>query len=401
MQAQLKRITFWSVLGLLLLAGLAVAFWPRAMVVDMAEIRQARLAETVTEEGITRVKDIYTLSAPVAGRLLRVEAEVGDFVVAGETVIAQIEPIDPVFLDSRSEAQAQASISAAESAEKLAQAEVDQAQAELDFANTEFSRARQLIHDGTISTRELDQAERLYRTRKAALATALAGLQVRSFELERARALLLSPRDTQKTHGMCECIPLRAPVDGRILRVIQESEGVVAAGSPLIEIGNPAEIEIVTDLLSTEAVKVEAGQLVEVSGWGGNDVLTGRVRLVEPFGFTKVSALGIEEQRVNVIIDFTSAAEDWQRLAHGYQVEVHIILWEDDSVLTLPLTAMFRSGEDWAVYAVQSGRAELRPVKIGHRSGAAAQIIDGLQPGDRVILHPSNQVEDGSRVAAR
>ena len=401
MKAQHKRGLFWSVMGLLLVAGLMMAFWPRALVVDIAEIGSGPLASTVTEEGITRVKDIYTLSSPVDGRLQRIEAEAGDPVVAGETVIAQIEPIDPSFLDPRSEAQAQASVRAAESAEGLAKAEVEQAQAELDFAVTELERARQLISESTISRRELDNAERLYRTRKAALATALAALQVRSFELERAKALLLSPRDTQAQHGVCECIPIRAPVDGRVLRKIQESEGVVSAGAPLVEIGNPEQLEIVADLLSTDAVKVEAGQDVEISGWGGEGPLQGRVRIVEPFGFTKISALGIEEQRVNVIIDFTSDTRDWQRLAHGYQVEVHVILWRSKSVLSVPLTALFRSGRDWAVYVVEDGRAVLRTLKLGHRSAVAAEVLDGLTAGDRVILHPSNQVDDGIRVAPR
>jgi HlyD family secretion protein len=401
MGANQRRILLWAVIGGCVLVGLFVAFRPQAVPVDIGTIERGELIVSVDEEGETQVRDVYVLSAPVAGRMLRIEAEAGDEVVANETVIANIEPVDPTFLDFRSEAQAQAAVRSAESAKALAQAEVDQAQAELDFADAELKRARELINDNTISQRELDEAERRQKTAKAAIATALANLQVKMFEVERAKAELLSPAELRERIGDCECIPITAPVNGVILRVLQESEGVVTAGQPLLEIGDSADLEIKVDLLSADAVKVAPGQRVIVRGWGGDKPLEGRVRRVEPFGFTKVSALGIEEQRVNVIIDFTSEREQWARLGHGYQVDLQIVLWEDPNVIHLPLTALFRNGNDWAVFVDANGMAELRVVEVGRRNGIEAEITAGLEDGERVIMHPGNQVMDGVRIAER
>ena len=401
MKANQRRLILWTGLGGAVVLALFIAFRPQAVPVDIEVAASGSLVVTVDEEGETRVRDIFVLSAPVAGRMLRIEAEAGDEVIANETVIAEIEPVDPTFLDFRSEAQAQAAIRAAESARTLAQAEVDQAAAELEFARAEVERARELIVDNTISRRELDDAERNHKTAKAAYATTLAGLQVRNFELERARAELLSPAEVRLKRGDCECVPISAPVDGRVLRVLQESEGVVPAGEPLLEIGDPADLEIVVDLLSADAVRVAAGQRVVIEGWGGETPVAGRVRRVEPFGFTKISALGIEEQRVNVIIDFTSPREQWQRLGHGYQVDLRIVLWEGVDVVKLPLTALFRDGDQWAVFVESGGRAQRRHVEIGRRNGLEAEITGGLEVGERVIMHPSDKVIDGIRVTGR
>ncbi|MFT4583373.1 MAG: HlyD family secretion protein [Gammaproteobacteria bacterium] len=401
MEVQLKRFVVWGSLSALLVIGLAFAFRPRAVIVDTVAVGRSQLIVTVEDEGETRVHDIYVLSAPVAGRMRRIDLHVGDPVVALETVVAEIEPIDPAFLDPRSEAQAQANVHAAESAVVLARAEVDQAQAELKFARLEYDRAEQLIVERTISERERDAAERNFRTRRAALATANAALEVRAFELERARAALLSPTETQASHGACACVVMRAPVDGRILRILQQSERVVAAATPLVEIGNARDLEIVVDLLSSDAVKVLPGQRTIIERWGGTTILEGNVRVVEPFGFTKISALGIEEQRVNVIIDLTSPEKDWERLAHGYQVDVGIVLWEQDDALTIPVLALFRDGAKWAVFVAAEGRAELRHVQIGQRNGLKAEVLDGVGDGERVMLHPSDQVRSGVRIAPR
>jgi HlyD family secretion protein len=401
MKPSQRRLILWAVLGGAVVLALFIAFRPQAVPVDIEVANSGSLVVTVDEEGETRVRDIFVLSAPVAGRMLRIEAEAGDEVIANQTVIAEIEPVDPTFLDFRSEAQAQAAVRAAESAKTLAQAEVDQAAAELEFARAEVERARELIVDNTISQRALDDAERNDKTAKAAYATTLAGLQVRTFELERARAELLSPAEIRLKRGDCECVPISAPVDGRILRVLQESEGVVPAGKPLLEIGDPADLEIVVDLLSADAVKVAAGQRVIIEGWGGDTPVAGRVRRVEPFGFTKISALGIEEQRVNVIIDFTSPREQWARLGHGYQVDLRIVLWEGVDVVKLPLTALFRDGDQWAVFVESGGRAQHRNVKIGRRNGLEAEITGGIQLGEHVVMHPGDKVVDGVRVKTR
>jgi len=190
-------------------------------------------------------------------------------------------------------------------------------------------------------------------------------------------------------------------VDGRILKILHKSEGVVAAGEPLVEIGDPANLEIVADLLSSDAVKVEPGQRVIIDNWGGEETLEGVVERVEPFGFTKVSALGIEEQRVNIIIDFTSPKEKWSRIAHGFQVDVRIVLWEGKDVLKLPLTALFRNGEQWAVFLDNSGIASKREVKIGRRTGLEAEILGGLKPGERIVVHPSDKIAEDVRIEAR
>lgn len=401
MNAGTKRIVFWGVLTALLVTGLVFAFRPQPVIVDLYEVQRGSLVVTIDDEGETRVHDIYRLSAPVTGHMRRIGLHVGDTVEALKTVVAEIEPIDPSFLDPRSEAQAKADIMAAESAEALAGAEVDQAQAELTFARREHARALELIKENTISQRQLDDAERAYRTRRAALRTAKAGLQVRAFELERARATLVSPVETQDNHGACACVAIRAPVDGQILRILQQSEGVVSVGSPLVEIGNSRDLEIEVDLLSSDAVRVVPGQRVIIERWGGDQALEGQVRLVEPFGFTKISALGIEEQRVNVIIDLISPPDDWERLAHGFQVDVRIVLWETDNALTLPLLALFRDGEHWAVFVEAQGKAELRQIGVGRRSSLAIEVIDGVAEGEQVVLHPSDRVQSGVRITKR
>ena len=401
MQASHKRILTWAFIAAVVVVGLVWAFAPRAVVVDLLTVAKGPMTVTVDEEGMTRVHDVFGLSAPVAGRVQRIEAHVGDPVVAHETILARIEPVDPAFLDPRTETQARAAVHAAESALALARAEVEQARAEAEFAEAEYRRARALAKSGTIAEREAENAERGHRTTTAALATAEAALQVRSFELEQARAQLLTPAKSRGRRDGQGWISLRAPRSGRVLRVLNDSERVVAAGEPLVEIGDPADLEIVVDFLSTDAVQIEAGQRVLIERWGSEHVLEGRVRRVEPYGFTKISALGIEEQRVNVVIDFTSPREQWERLAHGYQVEARVVLWQAADVVTVPLTALFRHDDDWALFVDDDGRAVVRRVGVGHRNAIDAEIVEGLQVGERVLLHPSDRIRDGVRIAPR
>jgi HlyD family secretion protein len=221
------------------------------------------------------------------------------------------------------------------------------------------------------------------------------------FELDQARAQLLSPNDTQTPHADCDCVPITAPVSGRVMRIPNSSARVVTAGEALMEIGDPTDLEVVVDFLSADAVLIRPGQAVMIDGWGGAEPLSGRVRVVEPFGFTKVSALGIEEQRVNVTIDFNGPADQREQLGHGYQVEARVVLWEADSALTVPLTALFRAGEDWAVFIERDGRAQARPVRIGQRNGLVAEVLEGLAPGDRVLSHLSDRVTEGGRISKR
>jgi HlyD family secretion protein len=252
-----------------------------------------------------------------------------------------------------------------------------------------------------ISQRDADDAERARRATTAALATAEAALQVRTFELEHARAQLLTPAESRGRRDGQAWIGLRAPRSGRVLRIVNDSERVVAAGELLVEIGDPADLEVIVDFLSTDAVRIDAGQRVLIERWGLNRPLEGRVRRVEPFGFTKVSALGIEEQRVNVVIDFTSPREEWQKLGHGYQVEARVVLWQADDVVTVPLTALFRDGDDWALFVEEGGRAALRRVTVAQRNAIHAEIVEGVVPGERIVLHPSDRVTSGIRIAPR
>jgi HlyD family secretion protein len=395
MNAHWKRILLWSLLGLILLASLIWAFIPKPIPLDLITLQPGEMTVTVDEEGETRVRDVFVLSAPISGRALRIQSEVGDEVKANETLVAEIEPTDSALLDPRSEAQARADIRTAEANLVLAEASVKEAKVELQFARSELKRSKSLRKDAVISERELEAAERTQKTRQATLETAIANRQARQAELERARAQLISPVDERTQHADCQCVSIRAPVDGVILKILHKSEGVVNAGEALVEIGDPADLEIVTDLLSSDAVKVEAGQRVIIDNWGGSHTLEGVVERVEPFGFTKVSALGIEEQRVNVIIDFTSPREAWSRIAHGFQVDTRIVLWEGKDILKLPLTALFRNSNDWAVFVEEDGKASKRNVKLGHRTGLEAEILDGLKLGERIVVHPSDKITEG------
>lgn len=399
MKTILRRLAIWGLLLLLLAAGLIYALRPQPQAVDLATAEVAPLLVTVGDEGEARVRDVYILYAPLGGNLRRIEAEAGDRAVAGETELARIEPATPSFLDVRSEAEQQAAIEAAEAAQQLAEAEVERAAADLSFAAAELSRAQRLIGRGTISERALDEAERAHRVAAANLETAKAALAVRESELRQARSRLLTRQEIAERSGTCECVPVTAPVSGTVLRVIRESAGVVAAGAPLLEIGDPAELEIVVDLLSEDAVRIAPGQKAIVSGWGGPE-LTAEVRRIEPFGRTEISALGIEEQRVDVLLDLVSPQEDWGRLGHGYRVDVGVVLFEGE-VLQVPLGALFRDGESWAVFRAAEGEARLTPVEIGARNDLAAEIRSGLEPGQQVVLYPSDRIADGSSIEVR
>jgi len=372
--AQTRRLLFW--LPMVVLGGLALAwlFRPQPVPVDMATIAEGPIQVTVSDEGETRVKDVFVVSAPLAGLMRRIELKAGDPVTAQKTVVARIAPSDPNFLDVRSEREARAAVRRAE--------------AERDFAVAELRRYRQLAEEGVVSANDRDAAERRAQTAAAAL--------------EEARARLTAPGVTRRRAGPdCDCVDVYSPVSGSVLRVIQESEAVVASGAPLIEIGNPGEMEIVVDLLSTDAVRVEPGQRVLIEAWGGGPPLNGSVRRVEPFGFTKVSALGIEEQRVNVIIDFTDAPDRWARLGHGYRVEPRIVLAEAASVLKVPQAALFREEGKWAVFVAEGGRAALRNVELGLENGLEAQVVSGLGAGEQVVLQPGGRITAGVALKPR
>jgi len=395
-----KNIVLTVIVGALAVTALFWGFSPAPVAVDLVVVKRAPMEVTIKGEGRTQVHDIYTVSAPVSGRIRRIEVHAGDVVVSGETLLASIEPASPQFLDARAEAQAKAIVRAAEAAESLAQAELDRVRAESAFAGTNLKRARELFANKTISELEFDKAEMDAATHAAAVDSARATLKVRRFELETARATLIEPASVANLETSC-CVEVRAPVNGRVLRVLRQSEGVVDRASPLFEVGNPERLEVEVDLLSSDAVRVREGASVVFDGWGGETVIEGRVRRVEPYGFTKISALGIEEQRVNVIIDFTGAPESWTGLGHGFRVEAHIRQWWDGDVLQIPIGSLFRKGESWAVFIDDNGTAKLTEVTIGQTNGRTAQVLDGLEEGVHVISHPSDRVTNGADIVAR
>lgn len=368
--------------------GLIVyAFLPTPVEVDTAAVGRGPLLVTVDREGKTRVRERYVLSAPLAGRVQRLELHPGDPVEAGKTVVAVLEPSDPALLDPRARAEAEARVHAAEEASKLAATNMKQAQAET-------ARARRLGVGRGVSQEELDRAE--HRDRAAAFA-----MRIAEYELEVARAALQRVQPRSPGDDASNRFELRSPITGCVLDVYQESSRAIPVGMELLKVGDPANLECVIDVLSADAVKIARGGKVYLEHWGGDQPLLGRVRLVEPAAFMKVSALGVEEQRVNVLVDFIEPRAKWQALGDGYRVEARIVVWEGDNVLQAPAGAFFRHGKDRAVFRNVQGRARLTAVTVGRTNGLETQVLDGLAEGDVVILHPSDRIRDGVAVAAR
>lgn len=394
MTASRRRITAIAI-GLLGVAGLFWLLRPARIAVDVAEVRRGALRQTVDEEGETRVRQRYTIAAPTTGRLLRIGIDEGQDVAAGATV-AQIEPAP---LDPRDLASARARLEAAEATKRAADAGVRRTEAALEQAKRDAARAERLFQAGTLSTDGREKAKLAEIDAAQAFEAARFAADAALHEVEAARAVLLATGTPRAPGTACAderpCVDVRAPVAGRVLRIFEESERIVAAGMPLVEIGDPASIEIVVDILSTDAVRVSPGARVSIEEWGGEGDLEARVHLVEPSAFTKVSALGVEEQRVNVIAHLASPEP---RLGDRYRVEARIVLWEGEDVIQVPASALFRHGTAWAVFVVDGGRARLREIEVGHLATFDAEIVRGLTVGESVILHPSDRVSDGTRV---
>jgi HlyD family secretion protein len=403
-----SRSGWGALLGFIVLAAAWFA-WPKPVAVDIASVSKGPMEVSIDEEAKTRVRHVYTVSAPVAGKVLRIShplgeqgpsIHVGDQVKAAETVVAIMQPTVPSFLDVRSREELQAMLTAADAAVTLAEAEVSRIEAALEFSRSELRRAEALAKTNAIPERTLEKARFDVRTNEAALASARAQLDVRRSERATVAARLIDPSTPKPDAGKDCCIELRAPVTGVVLKIIQDSEAVVPAGAPLIDIGDPADLEIIADLLSTDAVQVTAGAPVRIDGWGGPPI-NARVTRVDPAGFLKVSALGIEEQRVRTTIDFVDPPETWSRLGHDYRVIVHVTVWKSEQALSIPVGALFRKGDEWAVFAVKDGRARTTVVKIGHRNSRLAEVLSGLAEGDRVVVHPSDRIREGSAVSQR
>ncbi len=396
-----RRLYFWLPALALFALTLIWLFRPLPIAVDLAIVERGPLQVSVSDEGEMRVRDMFVVSASITGLMRRVELEPGDPVVANETIIARLEPSVPMFLDERATAEASAGVDAAAAARSFAEAQLRRAEAEREFAESELKRLKALASRQSISENELDAAARRAKTAVAAVQEAKAALKMRESELHQARARLLNPAQAKRAAKDCDCVLVYSPISGSVLRVLHKSEGVVSAGTPIVEIGDPRSLEVQVDLLSEEAVRVRPGQRALIEGWGGTTRLEGVVQRIEPFGFTKVSALGIEEQRVNVIIDLTSPYEAWRSLGHGYRVEPRIVVWESRDEILAPLAALFRDGDKWAVFISERGRAALRHVDIGQQNGVVAQITSGVVPGERIVLHPNDRISAGVRIEER
>lgn len=394
------RTLFWGGAIVIVVLGLAWAFRPRPQLVDVAEVVRGELVVTVQDEGRARARDVYVLSAPTSGQLVRVEKEPGDHVRAGEPAAMLLPPASS-FLDPRTEEQAQAAVAAAEAAVAAAADRVRQAQADLDLAAAAAMRIETLADEGFASEAARDRARRDLRTAEAAAAAAQADRERAQAELASARAQLSAPAAVQGAAGAT--LSIRAPVSGRVLRVTQESETVLSAGAPIMEIADPADLEIVAEFLSSEAARIAADAPAALHNWGGQpDPLPGRVRRVEPSAFTKVSALGVEEQRVNVIIDLEDPeAAARAGLGDGWRVDAAVEVWRADDVLTAPVSTLFRSDGGWSVFRIEDGRARLGPVEVGQDNGVEAEIVSGLEAGDVLVLYPGEQISDGVRVRSR
>lgn len=386
-------------LGLLLLAvGVAVFFALRepAVEVELAEVRRGPLTVTIDDLGETRVRDLFVVSAPITGQLQRVPLKPGDVVVPGATVLARILPLQPDPLDSRTYAQAVAGVRSATAQLSAARSRIVEADAAQALADREFTRASQLADRGFVSRARLDEARAARDRSRAATAAARQSADAAAGELAAARAILM--QSSARPSG-ARSVAVTSPVRGFVLTVPQESERVVAAGTALVEVGDPEQLEIVTDLLSADAVRVVPGAPVLIEDWGGERPLRGRVRLVEPFGFTKISALGVEEQRVNVVVDFAEPREAWRRLGHGYRATVRIQTWSASNVVKVPISALVRQGEGWSVFTVdKGGRAQPVAIEVGPMNDREAAVMRGLGAGRRVIVHPGTRIEQGVRV---
>jgi HlyD family secretion protein len=399
---KLVRRSIIVLIGLGIAALIVWALLPQPVPVDMAAIKRGPLEVTVEDEGITRIREVYTVSAPIGGKMLRSPREVGDQVVANKTLVAAIEPTEPTFLDVRSQRVNQAAVQAAQAAVDLAEAKVKEAKSQLQFARNDLERAQTLAESKTISARALEKAKLDVDSGEAAVASAVATLEVRRRELESAKAHLIQPGEVNADARSANCcVQVHSPIDGRVLKIIAESEQVVQPGAPLIDIGDPNDLEIAVDFLSRDAVRIKPGDLARIESWGGDTILPAKVRRIEPTGFTKVSALGIEEQRVKVILDFSGPPAEWRSLGHGYRVIARVVIWRSDDVLQVPLGALFREGDNWAVFVVADGRAQRRLVTIDERNLHAARVVKGMKLGEQVILHPSDRVHDGVRVVPR
>jgi len=380
---------------------LIFAFIPEKLKVDITLVEKGDLTIFVEGEGKTRIHDIYTIYTPIDGRVTRIESDSGDIVTAGKTIIANMYPANPAFLDKRSEIQAKADINGAEAALSLASSRVRQAQAQLEFDNSEYKRTQELFENNMVSTAELERSENRLTMQKAEKDTAIANRTLMESRLNAAQAKLLQPESIDEMKSELCQICIYSPVDGHVLRILHKSESIIPVGTALVEIGDPKDLEVNIEMLSTNAVKINVGNEAFIKRWGGNEDLSARVKVIEPSGFTKISALGVEEQRVNVILALTEPYEKWQSLGDAFRVEAEIVIDNIKGVNKVPLSALFRQNGNWSVFKVIDGTVILQAVTVGKRDNFFTEIKDGLSAGEQIITHPNNSIEAGISVIQR
>ena len=390
-----RRLLPWIV-AVSMIALVVAGLWPSRLPVELAEVTRGDVVVTVNEEGMTRVKNRYLISSPVAGQLQRIDWKPGAMVKAGETVLAVLETSGADLLDARGQAQGEARVRGADANRQVAAAQLARAQATAKLAANDLVRFRGLAERGAISQQEFEVATMRATAAEQEVRASEFAAKVAEFEREQAEALLLRGQPG----GNVEQKPLiiTSPVSGRVLRVLQESSRVVPGGLPLLEVGDPTDLELRIEVLSRDGVAIQPGARVMVDQWGGPAPLEARVRLVEPSAFTKVSALGVEEQRVYVIADLATPVEQRLTLGDNYRIEARTVIWDSRNVLRVPAGAMFQRGGIWQTYLVTGNKAILRRVQIGRSNGVESEIIDGLKEGDRVIVYPGDKVRDGVRV---
>jgi HlyD family secretion protein len=398
MKASVRRKLFVIVIILVVVSATIYGFIPKAVEVDLVDVSRGPLQVTIEEEGRTRLKDRFVVSAPTAGYMQRIGAKVGDPVRKGQ-IVAALEPLRSQALDPRSRAEAEAIVSAIEAGLNAAVEKERAAKADVDYIEKRLERMTNLYDKGSIAKDQLDQIQSEAKKARAVQGAAKAAVDVSRADLERAKKTI-----QDYTHGRTEkrdTVYVSSPVDGSIFRIYRESEGTVAIGEPLMDIGNAKNLEVRVDLLSSDAVKIKKGARVLFKRWGGEGTLTGIVRVVEPAGFTKLSSLGVEEQRVLVIVDMTSPPDVWRVLGDGYRLEAHFVVWEGKEILQVPASALFRLGTKWAVFLEDSGKARQRIVEIGQRNGLTAEILSGLKEKEKVIAHPDDSIGDGALIRRR
>lgn len=393
---KVRKKLLWGLVAAAALGGLAWTLIPAPVTVTATTVASGSFVETVEEEGRTRLRDSFTVSAPIAGFLLRVALEAGDPVELGD-VVFRMEPQPAPALDARSLELARENLSAARARLETTRATLETEQAEAIFAESEFERYRQLRERELVSATEMERVRSVRDRQRASVRAAEYAVEVARFEVESARAVL-DIASGQRTEADQPRLEIRSPAAGLVLKRHRCCEGTVNAGEPVLDIGNLDDLEIQVDLLSMDAVRVRPGMRVEITGWGGDATLQGTVRRVEPAGFTRVSALGVDEQRVPTIVDFADVEAAADKLGVGFRVEAEFVLWEGEDVLQIPTSALFRSDGRWAVFVIADGRAREREVRTGRRSGMVTQILEGLEPGEIVVTHPGDRVRDGVRV---